>query len=70
VKGAQLAPAPWSSVTAPTLVLDGSKSPASLRAAADEFARILPDARRRTLRGQSHNVSMKALAPVLQEFLG
>jgi hypothetical protein len=29
----------------------------------------MPNAERRTLDGQSHNLSMKALAPVLEEFL-
>jgi pimeloyl-ACP methyl ester carboxylesterase len=69
VRGAPLATQPWSSVEAPTLVVDGSKSPAALRKAADELAGVLPDARRRTLEGQSHNVSMKALAPAVEEFL-
>jgi hypothetical protein len=29
----------------------------------------MPNAERRTLEGQSHNVSMKMLAPVLEDFL-
>jgi hypothetical protein len=57
-------------VTTPTLVLDGGKSPASLRAAADALAERLPHARRLTLDGQSHNLSMKMVAPVLEELLG
>jgi len=36
--------------------------------AADVLAAVLPNAQRRTLEGQSHNVSMKVLAPVLEEF--
>jgi hypothetical protein len=52
-----------------TLVIDGSKSQASLRKAADELAAVLPRSQRRTLEGQSHNVSMTALAPVLEGFL-
>jgi pimeloyl-ACP methyl ester carboxylesterase len=70
VRGAPLGPQPWSSIATPTLVVDGGKSPATLRKAADEVAGVLPNARRRTLEGQSHNVSMKALAPVIQTFLG
>jgi hypothetical protein len=51
-----------------TLVLDGGKSPASLRKASDVIAKVLPNAERRTLDGQSHNVSMNVLAPVLSGF--
>jgi pimeloyl-ACP methyl ester carboxylesterase len=69
VAGEPLAREPWASVTTPTLVLDGGKSPASLQRAADALALRLPDAHRRTLDGQSHNVSMKLLAPVIEEFL-
>lgn len=70
VHGQPLAREPWASVEIPTLVLDGGKSPASLRRAADALAARLPDSERRTLPDQSHNLSMKALAPVLEEFLG
>lgn len=66
--GAPLAPEPWSSIALPTLVVDGGKSPAQLHRAADQLAGHMPNAERRTLEGQSHNVSMKALAPVLDEF--
>jgi pimeloyl-ACP methyl ester carboxylesterase len=69
VNGTPLAREPWASVAATTLVVDGGKSPVSLRKAADALAERLPDAERRTLEGQSHNVSMKVLAPVLEEFL-
>jgi pimeloyl-ACP methyl ester carboxylesterase len=69
VQGKPLAAEPWASIAKPTLVVDGGRSPASLRRAADALAERLPDARRRTLDGQSHNVSMSVLAPVLEEFL-
>lgn len=69
VQGRPLAREPWASVAIPTLVVDGGKSPASLRKAADALAASLPHAERRTLEGQSHNVSMTALAPLLEEFL-
>ena len=49
-------------------VLAGEKSPTQLRDAARALADVLPNARHRTLEGQSHNVSMGALAPVLEEF--
>jgi hypothetical protein len=68
VTGQPLPIEPWASLEIPTVVLDGGKSPARLRAAADALADVVPDAERRTLEGQSHNVSMKVLAPVLEEF--
>jgi pimeloyl-ACP methyl ester carboxylesterase len=69
VNGKPLAPEPWASIATPTLIVDGGKSPASLRAAADALAGCMPNAERRTLEGQSHNLSMKLLAPLLEEFL-
>lgn len=66
--GKPLNPAQWTSVTLPTLVMYGSKSPASLQAAAKGLANVLPNAQLRVLEGQSHNVSMKVLAPVLIEY--
>jgi hypothetical protein len=55
-------------VKAPTLVVDGGQTP-WLSTSADAVADALPDARRRTLEGQPHNVDAAALAPVLAEFL-
>jgi pimeloyl-ACP methyl ester carboxylesterase len=69
VHGRPLAREPWASVAMPTLVLTGAKSPASLQRAADALVSRMPDATRGCLAGQSHNVSMKALAPVVEEFL-
>ena len=69
VHGKPLAREPWASIATPTLVVDGGKSPASLRKASDELAERMPNAERRILRGQSHNVSMKMFAPVLEDFL-
>ncbi|WP_328607786.1 alpha/beta hydrolase [Amycolatopsis sp. NBC_00345] len=59
----------FAGVKAPTLVLDGGKSAAGLRQAAQDLADVLPDGHRRTLAGQNHNVSMKVMAPVVREFL-
>jgi pimeloyl-ACP methyl ester carboxylesterase len=67
--GEPLGREPWASIATPTLVVDGAKSPAPLRRAADAIGAVLPDARRQTLAGQSHNVSMKALAPAVETFL-
>jgi pimeloyl-ACP methyl ester carboxylesterase len=68
--GRPLAAGEWASVRTPTLVLAGEKSDERLRLAAEALAAVLPDARHRLLGGQSHNVSMPALAPVLDEFFG
>lgn len=68
MSGEPLAQEPWASVTAPTLVLGGSKSPEPLRRATEATAKALPNAKLRVLDRQSHNVRMKALAPVLAEF--
>ncbi len=55
-------------VKAPTLVLDGGNSPALMKHAADALAQVLPNAQRRTLEGQAHDVAPGVLAPVLEEF--
>jgi pimeloyl-ACP methyl ester carboxylesterase len=57
------------SVATPTLVVDGEASPPVMRKAAEALVRTLPDARRRTLAGQGHDLSPDALGPVLAEFL-
>jgi hypothetical protein len=53
----------------PTLVLSGEKAPAALQAAARNVAAALPNGAHRVLPRQSHNVSMKVLAPVIIETL-
>ena len=57
----------WSSVTIPTLVIDGGASPPSLRNAAQQLADLLPNGRRLTMEGQTHEVDPALLAPVLTE---
>ncbi|MFG0284619.1 MAG: alpha/beta fold hydrolase [Phycisphaerales bacterium JB039] len=56
------------SVRIPTLIAAGEKSPPVLRNAALAVAETLPGAGHMVLAGQSHNVSMKALAPALLDF--
>lgn len=56
------------SVTVPTLVIDGGASPAFMHNAAQAVADALPNAGRRTLEGQTHDVAPEVLAPVLGEF--
>jgi pimeloyl-ACP methyl ester carboxylesterase len=57
-----------SSVKASTLVLDGSDTGAWAANSAHALAAALPDAERRTLEGQTHNVAWEVLAPVLRDF--
>ena len=58
----------WSSVTIPTLVIAGGASPPSLPNAVQQLADVLPNARRLTMEGQTHEVDPTLLAPVLREF--
>jgi pimeloyl-ACP methyl ester carboxylesterase len=55
------------SIRVPTLVIDGGQTP-WLSHAAQAVADALPNAQRRTLKGQPHNVAPEAIAPVLVEF--
>jgi hypothetical protein len=55
-------------VTAPTLVIDGGASFPFIGESAAALKAALPDGRRRTLEGQTHDVAPEALAPVLEEF--
>jgi pimeloyl-ACP methyl ester carboxylesterase len=56
------------SITVPVLVMDGGASPAFMHNAAQAVAHALPNAKRRTLEGQTHDVAPQVLAPVLVEF--
>lgn len=67
-RGKPLPPGRWASVTVPTLVVDGGKSPAWMRHANRSLANVLPNAQYRTLEGQTHMVKAKAHAPMLVGF--
>lgn len=56
------------SVKIPTLVGGGSKSPASMQMAVTQLAEAIPGAEIKMFKGQTHNISMKVLAPALIEF--
>ena len=56
------------SITVPSLVLCGGKSPKDMTAAQQTVAATIPGATYRVLPGQTHQVSATALAPVLAEF--
>jgi pimeloyl-ACP methyl ester carboxylesterase len=58
----------WASVTIPTLVMDGGRSPAWMRNGSRALAGVLPSAQYRTLDGQTHTVKPEVHAPVLEEF--
>jgi pimeloyl-ACP methyl ester carboxylesterase len=57
-----------STITVPTLVLDGGASEPWGRRSADAVAAAVPGAERATLEGQTHEVAAEPLAPVLAEF--
>jgi pimeloyl-ACP methyl ester carboxylesterase len=56
------------SLTVPTLVMAGGASPVFMQNAAQAVAHALPNAKLRTLEGQTHDVAPEVLAPVLVEF--
>ena len=56
------------SIRVPTLVIDGGASPAFMHNAAQVVAHALPNAKLRTLEGQTHDVAPEVLAPVLEKF--
>ncbi len=74
LRGDPLSLSKWASVTVPTLVMDGTvffghaESHGFLRHGAQELARILPHAQRRTLEGQDHGPTDDVLASALKEF--
>jgi len=54
-------------VTVPTLVMNGTVIP-FMPETAKALAKAIPHAQQRTLEGQSHDVNLQVLAPVLVEF--
>jgi pimeloyl-ACP methyl ester carboxylesterase len=69
-RGAALPAGIWSHVKVPTLAIAGSKSPAWMQSAMRVLANAVAGAKHRTLDGQTHDVSARALAPVLAELFG
>jgi len=67
-RGKPLTAKRWASATVPTLVADGGKSPAWIRNGMRALANALPNAKYRTVAGQTHMLNPKAIAPVLIEF--
>lgn len=67
-RGRPLPPTRWASVTAPTLVMDGGKSPPWIRHGNRALALVLPNAQYHTLDGQTHMLKPEAHAPALVTF--
>ncbi len=67
-RGKPFAPAEWAAVKIPALVAAAGKSPAWITNGTRALADALPDARYRTLPGQTHMVKPRAIAPVLTGF--
>ncbi len=57
-----------SGIHVPAAVIGGEKSPMYLKAAAEAVSRSIPGSQVIWLKGESHNVSMKVLAPSLTSF--
>ncbi len=60
-----------SKITAMALVMDGGASLESMpfmRVSADKLAKTIPNAQRRTIEGESHDVDGKILAAILRDF--
>jgi pimeloyl-ACP methyl ester carboxylesterase len=59
----------FASISVPVLVMNGTKTDARLREAAQTIAKAIPAARYRELAGQTHNVKPDVLTPAAVEFL-
>ena len=68
MRGAPLPVDRWADVTIPTLVIYGDAGPAWSRNAAEALVDLFPQAERRTLEGQFHDLTPDALTPVLEKF--
>jgi pimeloyl-ACP methyl ester carboxylesterase len=56
-------------IAVPTLVMDGEKSMDFMHATADQLAKLVPGAQRKTLTGQTHQAAADVVAPTLIAFL-
>lgn len=55
-------------IAVPALVMDGEKTMEFMHATADQVAKLIPGAARKTLKGQTHQAAPEVAAPVLIEF--
>lgn len=58
----------WANLTQPALAIAGGKSPAWMQNGSRALAAALPNAQHRTPEGQNHDVSARALGPLLRQF--
>ena len=58
----------WTNVTVPTLVIEGGASEEWFRTGGDALARLLKNASRQNLEGQTHMVAPEVIVPVLEEY--
>jgi pimeloyl-ACP methyl ester carboxylesterase len=56
------------SIKIPTLISAGTKTSDSIKRSAKMLSELIPGSQLKMLDGQTHNVSEKAIAPVLIEF--
>jgi len=66
-RGEPLSMDAWSSVTVPVLAVAGGRSPAWMQQGMRALATALPNAEFRTLQGQTHDVSARAVEPLLNQ---
>lgn len=59
----------WANATMPVLDVGGGKSDAWMQNAQLAISKALPNAAHRTLEGQNHMVSAKAIGPIIKDFL-
>jgi pimeloyl-ACP methyl ester carboxylesterase len=57
-------------ISVPTLVMDGEKSLDFMHPTANRIAELMPNAQRKTIKGQTHQAAPEAVAPLLIEFFG
>ncbi len=57
-------------ITVPTLIMDGEKSMTFMQPTADRIASLMPNAQRKTIKGQTHQAAPEVVAPLLIEFFG
>ena len=55
-------------ITVPTLVMNGEKSMDFMHASAAQMAKLIPNGRHATIKGQAHGVTADATVPLLVEF--
>jgi pimeloyl-ACP methyl ester carboxylesterase len=68
MRGNPLPTARWTNVTVPTLVIEGGASAGWFHVSGDALVKLLKNATRQTLEGQTHQVAPEALVPLLVEY--